>query len=150
MPGGTPGEQLQHSFAGRMGHVIEPVIRPLGFNWKIGIGLITSLLQREVFVSTMGTIYNIQDDAGEGSVSLRAHMQQDRDPVSGAPTFTVLTAVCLMVYYVLAMQCLSTVAIMRRETNGWKWPLFQIGYMSLLAYSVTLLVHSAGIWMGWG
>jgi ferrous iron transport protein B len=150
LPGGTPAEQLQHSFAGRMGRVIEPVIQPLGFNWKIGIGLVTSLLQREVFVSTMGTIYNIQDDNGEGSISLRAHMQQDRDPVSGAPTFTVLTAVCLMVYYVLAMQCLSTVAVMRRETNGWKWPLFQIGYMSLLAYSVTLLVHSAGVWMGWG
>jgi ferrous iron transport protein B len=147
----TPSEQLKHSFAGRAGHMIEPLIKPLGFDWKIGIGLVSSLLQREVFVSTMGTIYNIQNaDSDDGSVSLRQQMQQDRDPISGKPMFTALTAVCLMVYYVLAMQCMSTVAVMRRETNGWRWPLFQIGYMSTLAYSVTFVVYRAGLWMGWG
>jgi ferrous iron transport protein B len=145
----TPADQLKHSFAGKAGHLIEPVLQPLGFDWKIGIGLIGSLLQREVFVSTMGTIYNIQNaDDGNGSVSLREQMQNDRDPVTGAPTFTVLTAICLMVYYVLAMQCMSTVAIMRRETNGWKWPLFQIGYMTALAYGVTFVVHRIGVTLG--
>ncbi len=143
---------LHHSFAGRAGHLIEPVIRPLGFDWKIGIGLVSSLLQREVFVSTMGTIYNIENASGGdgGSISLRQQMSQDRDPATGLPTFTLLTALCVMVYYVLAMQCLSTVAVMRRETNGWKWPLFQIGYMTALAYVVTFIVYRAGLWLGMG
>ncbi len=143
---GSPSEQLNQSFAGRAGHFIEPIIKPLGFDWKIGIGLIGSILQREVFVSTMGTIYNIKDAKQEGgNVSLREHLQQDVDPVSGLPAFTALTAICLMVYYVLAMQCMSTVAVVRRETNGWKWPLFQIGYMTALAYSVTFIVYRIGL-----
>jgi ferrous iron transport protein B len=151
LEGASPAEQLKQSFAGRTGHLIEPLIKPLGFDWKIGIGLVGSILQREVFVSTMGTIYNIQNaDGNEGSVSLRQQMQQDRDPVTGAPTFTILTAICLMVYYVLAMQCMSTVAVMRRETNGWKWPLFQIGYMTALAYGVTFIVYRVGLTFGWG
>jgi ferrous iron transport protein B len=99
----------------------------------------------------MGTIYNIQNaENNDGSVSLRQQLQQDRDPVSGKPVFTALTAICLMVYYVLAMQCMSTVAVMRRETNGWKWPLFQIGYMSTLAYSITFAVYRVGSWWGFG
>jgi ferrous iron transport protein B len=148
---GTPADQLHHSFAGMAGRMIEPAIRPLGFDWKIGIGLVTSLLQREVFVSTMGTIYNVKNaDASDGSVSLQQLMQNDRDQATGAHTFTMLTAICIMVYYVLAMQCLSTVAVMKRETNGWKWPLFQIGYMTTLAYSVTFAVYHAGLWLGWG
>ncbi len=148
----SPAQQLNYSFAGRAGHMIEPMIKPLGFDWKIGIGLVSSLLQREVFVSTMGTIYNIQSaSSGDaGSISLRQQMSQDRDPVTGFPTFTLLTALCVMVYYVLAMQCLSTVAVMRRETNGWKWPLFQIGYMTALAYVVTFIVYRAGLWLGIG
>ncbi len=145
----TPSEQLEHSFAGRTGKLIEPLIKPLGFDWKIGIGLVSSILQREVFVSTMGTIYNIQND-DNATLSLQEQIRKDRDPVTGKPTFTVLTAICLMVYYVLAMQCLSTVAVMRRETNGWKWPAFQVAYMTGLAYSVTFLVYRAGILMGWG
>jgi len=149
--GATPSQQLEHSFAGRAGHVIEPLIRPLGFDWRIGIGLVSSLLQREVFVSTMGTIYNIQDaHEGNGSVSLREKLRQDRDPATGARAFTPLTAICLMVYYVLAMQCMSTVAIMRRETNGWKWPAIQIGYMTALAYAVTFVVFRAGMMFGMG
>jgi len=147
----TPSEQLQYSFAGRTGRLIEPLIRPLGFDWKIAIGLVSSLLQREVFVSTMGTIYNIQNaDNNDGTVSLRQQLQNDRDPLTGRPSFTVLTALCLMVYYVLAMQCMSTVAVMRRETNGWKWPLFQIGYMTALAYGATFVVYRAGLWLGIG
>ena len=143
---GSPSQQLDQSFAGRAGHLIEPIIKPLGFDWKIGIGLIGSILQREVFVSTMGTIYNIKDAKQEGgNVSLREHLQQDVDPVTGLPTFTALTAICLMVYYVLAMQCMSTVAVVRRETNGWKWPLFQISYMTTLAYVVTFIVYRIGL-----
>jgi len=148
---GSPSEQLKQSFAGQAGQFIEPLIQPLGFDWKIGIGLIGSILQREVFVSTMGTIYNIQNtNLEEGSISLREQLQRERDPVTGKPTFTLLTALCLMVYYMLAMQCLSTVAVMRRETNGWKWPLFQIGYMTLLAYGATFIVYRGGLMLSLG
>lgn len=143
---GTPAEQLEKSFVGMAGKVIEPVIKPLGFDWKIGIGIIGSLLQREVFVSTMGTIYNIQNaDEEAGTSSLIDKMRADVDPVTGLPVWTTLTAVCVMIYYVLAMQCMSTVAVMRRETNGWKWPLFQIGYMTALAYGVTFVAYRIGL-----
>ena len=144
-----PSEQLKQSFVGKAGQLIEPVIRPLGFDWKIGIGIIASLLQREVFVSTMGTMYNIQN-ADNDTASLRDQMRNDINPETGLPVWTTLTAICVMVYYVLAMQCMSTVAVMRRETNGWKWPLFQIGYMTALAYGVTFLVYKTGLMFGWG
>lgn len=143
---GTPSEKLAHSFVGQVGHLIEPTIAPLGFDWKIGIGIISSLLQREVFVSTMGTIYNIEN-AEEESLSLREQIQKEIDPVTGLPKFTALTAICLMVYYVLAMQCLSTIAVMRRETNGWKWPAFQFGYMTILAYVGTFITYRVGLWI---
>lgn len=151
LDGATPGEQLTQSFAGKAGHLIEPLIRPLGFDWKIGVGLIGSLLQREVFVSTMGTMYNIQAKNGpDGTVSLQQRLREDRDPATGRPTFTMLTALCLMVYYALAMQCMSTVAVLRRETNGWKWPLFQFVYMNALAYVATLIVYRVGLLIGIG
>jgi ferrous iron transport protein B len=139
-----PSERLAYSFIGRAGHIIEPLIRPLGFDWKIGVGMLTSLLQREVFVSTMSTIYNIQNSDAH-SVSLKAQIQKDIDPKTGLPKFSALTAVCIMVYYVLAMQCMSTLAVMRRETNGWKWPMFQLGYMSALAYLFTFIVYHIGL-----
>jgi ferrous iron transport protein B len=142
---GSPSEKLAHSFVGQAGHMIEPVIRPLGFDWKIGIGILSSLLQREVFVSTVSTIYNIQS-GDNNSVSLRDQMQKDKDTSTGLPKFTVLTAICVMVYYVLAMQCMSTLAVMRRETNGWKWPMFQLGYMTVLAYVVTFIVYHIGLY----
>jgi ferrous iron transport protein B len=151
LEGATASEQLKHSFVGRAGQVIEPLITPLGFDWKIGIGIIGSLLQREVFVSTMGTIYNIQNaDDQSASISLREKMRNDINPETGLPVWTALTALCVMIYYVLAMQCMSTVAVMRRETNGWKWPLFQIGYMTALAYGVTFLAYQVGLFFGWG
>lgn len=143
---GTPSEKLAHSFVGRAGHLIEPIIQPLGFDWKIGIGIISSLLQREVFVSTLGTIYNIES-ADDSSVSLREQLQKDINPVTGLPTFTALTAICIMVYYVLAMQCMSTIAVVRRETNGWKWPAFQFAYMTLLAYVGTFITYNIGLWI---
>ncbi len=147
---GSPSDQLRHSFAGQAGHLIEPVLKPLGFDWKIGIGLIGSLLQREVFVSTMGTIYNIQSTDESGLVSLQNQLRADRDPRTGRATFTLLTALCLMVYYVFAMQCMSTVAIMRRETNGWKWPAFQFAYMTGLAYAATFFTYRVGLVIGLG
>ncbi|MGA9406986.1 MAG: ferrous iron transport protein B [Bacteroidota bacterium] len=142
----SASQSLDMSFAGRAGHFIEPVIKPLGFDWKVGIGLIGSILQREVFVSTLGTIYNIRDAKQEsGIMSLQEHLHNDTDPATGLPTFTALTAICLMVYYVLAMQCMSTVAVMRRETNGWKWPIFQVCYMTTLAYAGTFIVYRVGL-----
>ena len=140
----SPSDKLAHSFVGRAGHVIEPFIRPLGFDWKIGVGLLTSLLQREVFVSSVSTMYNIQS-GDDTSVSLTEQMKKDIDPVTGLPKFTALTAICVMVYYVFAMQCMSTVAVMRRETNGWKWPVFQFVYMTTLAYIMTFIVYRVGL-----
>jgi ferrous iron transport protein B len=151
LEGATPSEQLQKSFIGHAGRILEPVIKPLGFDWKIGIALCTSFAAREVFVSTMGTIYNIQDsDENSASTSLREKMRAETNPETGLPAWTALTAVCVMVYYVLAMQCMSTIAVVRRETNGWKWPIFQVGYMTVLAYGVTLVVFRVGTTFGWG
>lgn len=149
--GAPRSAQLAQSYAGQAGKALEPIIRPLGFDWKIGIGLISSLLQREAFVSAMATIYDVRDTeiTGEGRTVYDA-MREDKDPRTGAPTFSVLTAVSLMVYYVLAMQCLSTIAIVRRETNGWRWPAVQIAYMTALAYGVTLIVYQGGMLLGWG
>ena len=146
---GTPGDRLNHSIVGVAGRLIEPVIRPLGFDWKIGIGLITSLVQREVFVSTMGTIYDV-GSVNVGGEGLPEKLRSSRDPVTGAFSFTPLTGICIMVYYVLAMQCFSTVAVMRRETNGWKWPMFQVAYMTALAYGVTFIVFRVGTALGIG
>jgi ferrous iron transport protein B len=150
LEGGTPSQRLQHSFAGQAGRAIEPAIAPLGFDWRIGIGLISSLLQREMFVSTLGTIYNVESRDAAGRLSLTQHMQNDRDPVTGRPEFSPLTGLCLMIYYVFAMQCLSTVAVVRRETNSWRWPLFQVAYMTALAYGATYLFGRVGTFLGLG
>jgi ferrous iron transport protein B len=142
----TPAQRLEHSFVGQAGHFVEPLIRPLGFDWKIGVGIVSSVVQREVFVSTMGTLYNIKDsEGGTGTVSLTQRLQDDIDPATGLHTFGILTALSVMVYYVLALQCLSTFAVVKRETNGWKWPVFQLAYMSALAYVVTFIVYRGGL-----
>ena len=141
---GSLSQKLSYSFVGRAGQLIEPVIKPLGFDWKVGVGILSSLLQREVFVSTISTIYNIQS-TGDKSVSIRSQMQKDVNLETGLPYFTVQTAICVMVYYVLAMQCMSTLAVVRRETNSWKWPLFQLVYMTSLAYIVTFIVYQVGL-----
>jgi len=135
-----------------LGRAIEPVIAPLGFDWKMGIGIVTSFAAREVFVSAMGTIYNVADagDDDKQTVVLQDKLKSDVDPRTGRHTFTPLVAVALMVYYVLAMQCMSTIAVVRRETNGWKWPLFQVAYMTALAWGVTFIVYQGGRLLGWG
>jgi ferrous iron transport protein B len=147
--GADPSTRLSKSYVGMAGKLIEPVIAPLGFDWRIGVGLVASLVQREVFVSTMGTMVNLQSGEQPG-VSLAEKLRDVKDPGTGLPAFTALTGICVMVYYLLAMQCFSTVAVMRRETNGWKWPMFQVGYMTALAYSVTWVVYRAGLWFGMG
>lgn len=146
-PEATPSEAIAHSIGGRMGHTIEPLIRPLGYDWKIGVGLIGSFAAREVFVGTMGIIYNIED-ADETSEPLRDTMLAEKHP-DGRPVFTPLVCIGLMVFYVLAMQCVSTVAIVRRETNSWSWPLFQIAYMTGLAWLGAFVVYQGGRLFGW-
>jgi ferrous iron transport protein B len=148
---GSSSERLEYSFAGQTGKILEPVLRPLGFDWKIGIGLVTSMLQREMFVSTMGTIYNIDHSDNPGNAqSLVDHMRHDINAETGRPSFTMLTALCVMVYFVLSMQCLSTLAVVRREAGGLRWPAFQFAYMTVLAYVVTFIVYRGGIWLGLG
>jgi len=145
------GMKLQNSFAGHMGHLIEPFIAPLGFDWKMGIGIVSSFAAREVFVSTMSTVYNVgKYDRSESSMSgLSKTLQAQRRP-DGTPVYTTLTAVTLMVFYVFALQCVSTVAIVRRETNSWKWPLFQWVYMGILAWVLAWITFHAGHWLGYG
>jgi len=140
---------IKHSFAGRLGHAIEPAIEPLGFDWKMGVGLITSFAAREVMVSAMATIYNVEG-ADETSMSLREAMKNDRHPETGAPIYTPLTAISLMVFFVLACQCMSTVAVVKRETNSWRWPIAMIVYMTALAYVGSFLVFQGGKLLGFG
>src|SRR5262245_41092983 len=119
------GEKLRHSFAGRLGRLIEPVISPLCFDWKMGIGIISSFAAREVFVSTMSTVYNVgKAEKTESSMKSLARTIQSQTRPDGTPVYTPLVAVTLMVFYVFALQCVSTVVVVRRETTYWKWPLF--------------------------
>jgi len=119
---------IEHSFAGQIGHAIEPVIKPLGFNWKIGVGLITSLAARETIIGTLGAIYGMDPETQGGDLQSAIH----HDLTSGG-------AVALLIFFAFAMQCISTIAVVRRETGGWKWPALQFGYMSVLAYSGAFL-----------
>jgi len=146
---GAAGARLRQSFAGHLGRLIEPAIAPLGFDWMIGIGIITSFAAREVFVSTMSTVYNVgkADATPSGMNSLAQTLQAQRRP-DGTPVYTPLTAVTLMVFYVFALQCVSTVAIVRRETNSWKWPVFQWLYMGALAWALAFVTHLGGGLLG--
>lgn len=156
-PGATPTQaqesQLANSVIGRIGHVIEPVVRPLGYDWKIGVSIIASFAAREVFVSTMGTIYGV--GAVDGSdTKLPQRLQAERDPRTGRPVYTTLVALGLMVFYVFALMCMSTVAVTVRETGGgWKgvrWASLQFGYMLVLAYGGAWLVYRVGHALGLG
>ncbi len=133
-------EKLENSYAGVLGHVIEPVIKPLGFDWKIGIALITSFAAREVFVGTMATIYSVNGDA-EKMESVQQKMHAAKNPQTGEPVFTVAVAFSLMMFYAFAMQCASTVAVVYRETKNWRWPASQFAYMTVLAYIVSLITY---------
>jgi len=131
--------KLENSYVGTMGRAIEPAIRPLGYDWKIGIALVTSFAAREVFVGTMATLYSVAgDDTNEGP--LREKMRKATRP-DGTPVYTLAAGVSLMLFYVFAMQCMSTLAVVRRETRSWKWPLIQLAYMTGLAYLMSLLAY---------
>jgi ferrous iron transport protein B len=131
-------EKLQNSFAGILGKAIEPVIEPLGYDWKIGIALITSFAAREVFVGTMATLYSVED---KDNKTLREKMQNAVHP-DGSKVYTLPAALSLMVFYVFAMQCMSTLAVVKRETKTWKWPVIQFIYMTALAYLMSLLIFN--------
>ncbi len=186
-PETSKADAISQSYGGQLGHFIEPVIRPLGYDWKIGIGIIGSFAAREVFVGTMAIVYNLESEdeapakaedggkpkdeakpaaeakdgaeakaAGEGESVDKEEKEKDevRDAMlaekhaDGTPVFTPLVCVSLMVYYVLAMQCLATVAVVRRETNSWRWPLFMVGYMSVLAWGASFVIYQAGRLLG--
>ena len=139
---------LQNSFAGKIGRLMEPAIAPLGYDWQIGIGLISSFAAREVIVSTLAIVYGVgEDEKGNDRTSLydslRRAVRSD-----GTPIFNTATCASLLVFYILAAQCLSTTAVVRRETNSWKWPLFQIAYMTGLAYVAALLVYQILFYFG--
>lgn len=130
--------KLEHSYAGMIGKAVEPIIKPLGFDWKIGIALITSFAAREVFVGTMATIYSIGTD--DDQTTIKNRMREEINPETGGARFTTPVAFSLLVFYTFAMQCMSTLAIVYRETNGWKWPILQLIYMSALAYISSFIV----------
>jgi ferrous iron transport protein B len=130
-------EKLQHSYAGILGKAIEPAIKPLGYDWKIGIALITSFAAREVFVGTMATLYSVEDSEDS---SLRQKLAAARHP-DGTKVYTLAAGLSLMIFYLLAMQCMSTLAVVKRETKSWKWPAFQLVYMTALAYGMSWLTY---------
>ncbi|MBK8091045.1 MAG: ferrous iron transport protein B [Verrucomicrobiaceae bacterium] len=140
--------QLAASFAGRAGKLIEPVIEPLGYDWKIGIGLIGSFAAREVFNTTMGVVYAVESEDADNLDPLRDKLAAERR-ADGRPVYTPLVCISLLIFYVFAMQCISTIAIVRRETGSWKWAMLQLGYMTGTAYLLSLLVFQIGTALGY-
>ena len=134
-------ELLQNSYAGILGKSMEPAIKPLGFDWKIGIALVTSFAAREVFVGTMATLYSVGEEDSEETPMLREKMQMATRE-DGTKVYTLATGLSLMIFYVFAMQCMSTLAIVKRETKTWKWPIVQFVYMTLLAYVMSYIVYN--------
>jgi ferrous iron transport protein B len=149
-PGATDAEAsrhaLEHSLAGRTGHALEPWIAPLGFDWKIGVGLISSLAAREVIVATLAQIYAASDE----ETSLRSSLQRDTDPRTGQRIYTPATVASLLVFFVFALQCMSTIAVMKRETNSWRWPAFAFSYLLVLAYAASFATHRLVTALGGG
>jgi ferrous iron transport protein B len=136
-----PSDRVEESYAGRIGHAIEPAIRPLGFNWEIGVGLLASFAAREVFVTSLATVYNLESSDDDVSTPLIAALEARRD----AGTFTLASALALMVFYVFACQCMSTLAVCRRETNTWRWPVFMFVYMTALAYGAAFITYRIAV-----
>ena len=133
-------EKLESSYAGHLGHIIEPAIRPLGYDWKIGIALITSFAAREVFVGTMSTIYSVGDERSS-KMTVKEKMRSEINPITGGPRYTFAVGISLMLFYAFAMQCISTIAVVFRETRTIRYPLFQILYMSAMAYLASLIAY---------
>ena len=139
--------QLENSYGGRLGHAIEPAIAPLGFDWKIGVGIIGAFAAREVFVSTLGIVYAVGGDADEASAPLRTALRNEKT-ADGTRAYTPLVGLSLMIFFALACQCMSTLAVVKRETGGYGWPLFLFTYMTVLAYVVSFLVYQGGKLLG--
>jgi ferrous iron transport protein B len=154
VPEGLDGQaaaqvRLEQSYAGRIGHAVAPILRPLGFDWKISLGVFSSLAAREVFVGTMGVIYSVGGDADEESETLREAMRKERWPDTGEPVYGLPTVLSLLVFYALALQCLSTVAIVQRETNSWAFALGQLGGFLVLAWVMGFFTYQGAAWLGW-
>jgi len=129
--------KLEHSYIGQAGKAFEPIVKPLGYDWKIGIAVLTSFAAREVFVGTLATIYSVGSDEEE---TIKNRMAAELDE-SGKPLFNLASGISLMLFYAFAMQCMSTLAIVKRETNSWKWPMIQLGFMSVFAYIIALIAY---------
>ena len=142
------GDQLAHSLGGRFGHAIEPALRPIGFDWQIGVGIIGAFAAREVFISTLGVVFGI-GEADEENKPLRQALRDARH-ADGSPVMTPLSGISLMVFFLLACQCMSTIAVVKRESGSWKWPLFLFTYMTVLAYLASLAVYQGGQLLGYG
>jgi ferrous iron transport protein B len=133
--------KLEHSYAGIIGKTLEPAIKPLGYDWKIGIALVTSFAAREVFVSTIATIYSL--GGTEDEQTIKGRLRSEINPDTGGPRYTPAVGLSLLVFYTFAMQCMSTLAVVKRETKGWKWPLLQLIYMTALAYVSALIIYQS-------
>ena len=140
---------LENSYAGKFGHLIEPLIEPLGYDWKIGIGLLTSFAAREVFVGTMSTLYGLSEDEDEAARALTDRLREDTD-ADGNPRYSLLTALSLLLFYAFACQCMSTLAVVAREMRSWRWAAFMLLYMTALAYGSALIVYQGGRLLGFG
>lgn len=130
--------KLEHSYMGYMGKGIEPIVRPLGYDWKIGIAVLTSFAAREVFVGTLATIYSVGNDEDE---TIKYRMATEVNPITKKPLFNLASGISLLLFYAFAMQCMSTLAVVKRETNSWKWPAYQLVVMSIFAYLVALIAY---------
>lgn len=139
---------LENSYGGRLGHAIEPALAPLGFDWKIGVGIVGAFAAREVFVSTLGIVYSVGGDADEGSQPLRDALRSEKR-ADGTPRYTPLVGLSLMIFFALACQCMSTLAVVRRESRSWRWPLFLFGYMTTLAWLASFTVYQVGRLLGY-
>ncbi|MDV7391849.1 nucleoside recognition domain-containing protein, partial [Arthrospira platensis SPKY1] len=133
--------QLEHSYIGILGTTLEPAIRPLGYDWKIGIALLTSFAAREVFVGTLGVIYSVGEFDDEENTKIREKMAAEVHPETGKKIFDLPTGISLLFFYALAMQCMATVAIVKRESNSWKWPMIQLLFMTGAAYLFALMAY---------
>ncbi|MBX2899311.1 MAG: ferrous iron transport protein B [Cyclobacteriaceae bacterium] len=133
--------QLEHSYAGIIGKTLEPLIKPLGYDWKIGIALVTSFAAREVFVSTVATIYSL--GGTEDEQTIKGRLKSEINPATGGPRYTTAVGLSLLAFYTFAMQCMSTLAVVKRETKGWKWPLIQLVYMTVLAYVSAFIIYQS-------
>jgi ferrous iron transport protein B len=151
-PSGTPPASassvhpIEYSFAGRLGKTLAPLTAPLGFDWKLTVGILGAFSAREVFVSTLGLVFGIEDESGEAE-PLRERMRAEKRP-DGKPAYPPLVGLSLMVFFALACQCMSTLAVVKRETRSWRWPLLLFSYMTLLAYAASFIVYQVGKLLG--